>query len=116
MPAANANAPPTTIVAPWLRACRNPTLLGCMPQGLSRPEGRRAPLPSAIGWHHTREQIMTTIRTSLNLSKYDARRLIKAGYEIEFIETYHGKTGDQNSIVWTRPARPDDLGEDELPF
>jgi hypothetical protein len=59
---------------------------------------------------------MTIIRTSLNLSKFNARRLIRAGYEIEYIETFHSKAGDKSSIVWTRPARPDDILEDELPF
>lgn len=49
---------------------------------------------------------MTTIRTSLNLSKYDARRLIRDGYEIKHIETYHRDTGDESSIVWTRPDAP----------
>ena len=32
-----------------VRARRNPASPGCMPQGLSRPEGRRAPIQSAIG-------------------------------------------------------------------
>ena len=59
---------------------------------------------------------MTTIRTSLNLRKYDARRLFKDGYEIEYIETFHRDTGDESSIVWTRPTRPDDIPERELPF
>jgi hypothetical protein len=59
---------------------------------------------------------MTIIRTSLNLSKFNARRLIKAGYEIEYVETFHGKAGDTSSIVWTRPAHPDDIPEEELPF
>jgi hypothetical protein len=49
VPAANANAPcPTTIVAPWLRACRNPTLLGYMPQRLNRHEARHPRRISAI--------------------------------------------------------------------
>jgi hypothetical protein len=59
---------------------------------------------------------MRTIRTRLNLSRYEARRLIRDGYEIQHIETYHRDTGDDSSIVWTRPARPDDIPEHELPF
>jgi hypothetical protein len=59
---------------------------------------------------------MRTIRTRLNLSRYEARRLIRDGYEIQHIETYHRHTGDDSSIVWTRPARPDDIPEHELPF
>ena len=59
---------------------------------------------------------MRTIRTRLNLGKHDTRRLIRDGYEIEHIETYHRDTGDDSSIVWTRPARPDDIPEHELPF
>lgn len=59
---------------------------------------------------------MTTIRTSLDLSKYDARRLTRDGYEIQHIETRHRDTGDESSIVWTRPARPDDIPEHELPY
>ena len=59
---------------------------------------------------------MQAIRTSLNLNKYNARRLIRAGYEIEYIETFHRETGDESSIVWTRPARPGNTPERKLPF
>ena len=58
---------------------------------------------------------MTPIRTRLTLSKHDARRLIRDGYEIQHIETRHRDTGDESSIVWTRPARPDDIPECEIP-
>jgi hypothetical protein len=88
-----------------------------MPQGLSRPEGRRAPLPSAIGWQSNDGRArMMTIRTTLNLRKHEARRLMKGGYEILHIETHHRDTGDESWIVWTRPARPDDIPESELPY
>lgn len=59
---------------------------------------------------------MTTIRTSLNLSKYDGRRLVRDGYQIQHIETFHRDTGDESSIVWTRSARPDDISEHEIPY
>ncbi len=42
---------------------------------------------------------MFTIRTSTNLRKCDARRLMKGGFEIEYIETRHLDTGDQSTIV-----------------
>ena len=59
---------------------------------------------------------MFTIRTSTNLRKCDARRLMKGGFEIEYIETRHLDTGDQSTIVWSRPARPGDIPEHELPY
>jgi hypothetical protein len=59
---------------------------------------------------------MVTIRTSTNLRKCDARRLMKGGFEIEYIETRHLDTGDQSSIVWSRPARPDDFPESDIPY
>ena len=54
---------------------------------------------------------MTTIRTALNLRKFEARRLMKRGYEILHIETQHRDDGDETAIVWTRPPRPDDIPE-----
>jgi hypothetical protein len=59
---------------------------------------------------------MRTIRTSINLRKCDARRLMKGGYEIEYIETQHTDSGDHFTIVWSRPARPDDFPENEIPY
>ena len=59
---------------------------------------------------------MPTIRTTLNLRKYDARRLMARGYEILDIETRHLDEGDENEIVWTRPSQPDDILEHELPY
>ena len=59
---------------------------------------------------------MTTIRTTLNLRKFEARRLMRRGYEILHIETHHGDDGDETAIVWTRPPRPDDIPEHELPY
>ena len=59
---------------------------------------------------------MTTLRTTLNLRKHDARRLINGGYEILHVETHHNDTGDESWIVWTRPARSDDIPERELPY
>ena len=37
---------------------------------------------------------MPILRTTLNLRKYDARRLMAHGYEILHIETRHGDDGD----------------------
>lgn len=59
---------------------------------------------------------MPTIRTTLNLRKYDVRRLMARGYEILHIETRHRDEGDESEIVWTRPPRPDDIPEHELPY
>lgn len=59
---------------------------------------------------------MTTLRTSANLTKYDARRLVSGGYEIAYVETRHLDTGDVTSIVWTRPVRIGDVLESEIPY
>lgn len=84
-----------------------------MPQGLSRPEARRA----AIGWQSSQGSThMTAIRTALNLRKHETRRLINDGYEIMHIETHHRESGDESWIVWTQPVRPDDIPESELPY
>ena len=44
---------------------------------------------------------MPTLRTTPDLRKYDARRLMARGYEILHIETRHGDDGDATDIVWT---------------
>ena len=59
---------------------------------------------------------MKTIRTTLNLRKYDVRRLTAHGYEIVHIETWHHDDGDETEIVWTRAPRPDEIPEHELPY
>ena len=59
---------------------------------------------------------MNTIRTSANLRKCDARRLMKGGFQIEYIETLHLNAGDHSTIVWNRPARPGDISESEIPY
>jgi hypothetical protein len=38
------------------------------------------------------------------------------GYEILYVETRHRDDGDETEIVWTRPARPDDIPDHELPY
>jgi hypothetical protein len=43
---------------------------------------------------------MPTTRTSLNLRKYDVRRLTAHGYEIRHIQTRHHDDGDETEIVW----------------
>ena len=59
---------------------------------------------------------MTTIRTSLNLHKHEARRLMNGAYEILHIETHHRDTGDESWIVWMRPGRCDDIPENDIPY
>jgi hypothetical protein len=59
---------------------------------------------------------MMTLRTTLNLRKSEARRLMRRGYEIEYIETRRLDAGDETAIVWTQPTRSDDLAENEIPF
>jgi hypothetical protein len=59
---------------------------------------------------------MPTIRTRLNLRKYDVRRLTAHGYEILHSETRHRDDGDETEIVWTRAPRPDEIPERELPY
>jgi hypothetical protein len=59
---------------------------------------------------------MPTLRTTLDLRKYDVRRLIARGYEILYVETRHRDDGDESEIVWTRPSRPDDIPDHELPY
>jgi hypothetical protein len=59
---------------------------------------------------------MPTLRTTLDLRKYDVRRLIARGYEILYVETRHRDDGDETEIVWTRPSRPDDIPDHELPY
>ena len=59
---------------------------------------------------------MTTIRTTLNLRKREARHLMDAGYEIQHIATRHLDTGDEGRIVWTSPARADDIPDNEIPY
>jgi hypothetical protein len=59
---------------------------------------------------------MTTLRTTLNLRKYDVRRLMARGYGILHIETRRRDDGDETEIVWTRPTLPDEIPEHELPY
>jgi hypothetical protein len=59
---------------------------------------------------------MTTLRTTLNLRKHDVRRLLRRGYEIEYIETRHLDNRDETVVVWTRQTQPDDFAESEFPF
>jgi hypothetical protein len=59
---------------------------------------------------------MKTVRTTLNLRKFEACRLMKRGYEILHIETRRRDDGDETVIVWIRAARPDDIPESEVPY
>jgi len=64
---------------------------------------------------------MMTLRTSLNLTKHDARRLMaggieKGGFEIAYIETDRSGDTEKTTIVWTRPLLPTDIPLDQLPY
>ena len=59
---------------------------------------------------------MTTIRTTIDLRKVEVRRLKLRGYDIEYIETRHLDTGEESTIVWTRPSQLGDIAESEIPF
>jgi hypothetical protein len=59
---------------------------------------------------------MTVLLTTRDLRKTDVRRLLRRGYEVAYIETRHLDAGDEPTIVWTRPARADDLDASEIPF
>jgi hypothetical protein len=59
---------------------------------------------------------MKMIRTTLDLRKVEVRRLMRHGYDIEYVETRHLETGEESTIVWTRPTQPDDIAESEIPF
>jgi hypothetical protein len=59
---------------------------------------------------------MKSLRTTLNLRKHDVRRLMRRGYEIEYIETRHLDNRDETVVVWTRQTQPDELAENEVPF
>ena len=59
---------------------------------------------------------MKTLRTTPNLRKHDVRRLLRRGYEIEYIETRHLDNRDETVVAWTRQTGPDDLAESEFPF
>ena len=83
-----------------IRARRNPASPGCMPQGLSRPEGRRAPIQSAIGLArkgHTMTKIdQNSYATDLD-DQVTNSHLTDQGYTIRHIETWH-RNGHSESI------------------
>ncbi len=59
---------------------------------------------------------MQTTRTTLDLRKFEVCRLMRHGYEIEYVETRHLDTGEEPTIVWTRPTQPGDITESEIPY
>jgi hypothetical protein len=59
---------------------------------------------------------MITIRTTIDLRKVEVHRLKLRGYDIEYIETRHLDTGEESTIVWTRPSQLGDIAESEIPF
>jgi hypothetical protein len=64
---------------------------------------------------------MMTLRTSINLTKHDARRLMaggieKRGFEIAYIETVRSGATEKTTIVWTRPHLTTDIPLDQLPY
>src|SRR5450631_4071325 len=104
------------------RSEEDPRLLRPGPAHLrtSRVEPARGPSfpPLVSNWlmQSTGVRHMKTLRTTLNLRKHDVRRLIRRGYEIEYIETRHLDNRDETVVVWTRQTQPDDLAESEVPF
>jgi hypothetical protein len=97
-------------------ACRNPVPPARVPQGLSRHEGQHFPRLSAITLIQIGRLTMKTLRTSTNLRRCDARRLMSGGFEIAYIETRHCPDGDWSAIVWTRLYAPGEIRDEELPF
>ena len=59
---------------------------------------------------------MQTLRTTLDLREVEVRRLMRHGYDIEYIETRHLDSGETSTIVWTRPTRSGEIAESEIPF
>ncbi len=59
---------------------------------------------------------MQTIRTTLDVRKFEVRRLMRHGYEIEYVETRHLDAGEESTIVWTRRTQPGDIAESEIPY
>jgi hypothetical protein len=64
---------------------------------------------------------MMTLRTSTNVTKHDARRLMaggieKGGFEIAYIETDRSGPTEKTTIVWTRPLLPTDIPLHQLPY
>jgi hypothetical protein len=88
-----------------------------------RASGAGENLIQAAGWSGGQHAWVDHIRwicvnacTTLNLRKFEAHRLMKRGYEILHIERHHRDDGDETAIVWTRPARPDDIPECQVPY
>jgi hypothetical protein len=64
---------------------------------------------------------MMTLRTTTNLTKHDARRLMaggieNGGFEIAYVETDRSGPTEKTTIVWTRPLRPAEIPLDQLPY
>jgi hypothetical protein len=59
---------------------------------------------------------MKTLRTTLSQGKRANRRLLKAGYDIQQIETRHTETGEHTDIIWSRPARPGEYLATDFPI
>jgi hypothetical protein len=81
---------------------------------LTRPEARRAPIKSAIGWQIRQEHAMTridhnTIATDRNDDATTAQ-LLASDYTIRHIETHHRDGQEHSTIVWNI------IDPDELPY
>jgi hypothetical protein len=64
---------------------------------------------------------MMTLRSSINLTKHDARRLMaggieKGGFEIAYIETDRSGATEKPTIVWTSPLLPTEIPLHQLPY
>ncbi len=59
---------------------------------------------------------MTVIRTGAGLNRRDIRRLKRAGYGIQAIETRHLEQGEVTEIIWARDDGPDAITAAEVPY
>jgi hypothetical protein len=59
---------------------------------------------------------MTRIRTGAGLTPRDLRRLRRAGYAIQAIETQHLEQSEDTEIIWEREDGPDAITAAEVPF
>jgi hypothetical protein len=83
---------------------------------LSRHEGRRAPIQSAIGLAARKEHAMTKIDQNIyatDIDDYDTNsHLSEHGYTIRYIEVWHRGEHSDGIIVWDGPR----ISEADLPY
>jgi hypothetical protein len=98
---------------PKVRACawlRVAAVL--LPRRLSRPEGRRAPIQSAIGWQSGRRHPITQIDHDTCATDLDDQVTTEQGYTIRHIETWHRYGHSDTVILWDTPS----ISEADLSF